>query len=100
MYFIIIRAEPGRIIRVPFRHQVPSIRRGIDQDIVRPCCQPAFQNSFELTVNGFIFVKRKIITEQNKAFRSIPEQIYNLRQIFQVEFFNLDHTQTLAGETG
>ncbi|KFB71221.1 MAG: hypothetical protein AW09_003649 [Candidatus Accumulibacter phosphatis] len=78
-----------------FGHQMPPVRRGVDQHILGRRGDRTVENDLQRLVACIAGVKGKIIAEDDEALRASIDQFNDIRQIGQVALFHLDHAQSL-----
>ena len=75
-------------------HQVPAVRRRIDQAILGRSSDRTIQNNFERLIAGLVRLERKIIAIQYKTFGAIADDVNDFRQIDQILLLDFDQAQS------
>src|SRR5512143_427930 len=93
---LVLRAERD----APFGHQVPPVRGGIDQHVLRALLHAAVQQGFEPTEVGLPLVERQVVAEEEEPVRQITELPDDLREREQVPAGELHDPQAPRPEDG
>ena len=89
-----ILADIALLVSVGFPHQVPSVARRVDQDIVRPLFHAALDHRLEILVVCLIFLKGQVIHIDDEAVIPVLDLRDDVDQILELMTVNLDDPQS------
>uniref|UniRef100_A0A1I8ALD0 Secreted protein n=1 Tax=Steinernema glaseri TaxID=37863 RepID=A0A1I8ALD0_9BILA len=88
---------PVLVVALLFRHQVPTVGGGIQQNVVRRLLEGAVQHALEHAVVALPSLERQVIAEQHETLWQFVQLFHHPRQVRQVVTLDLDQAQPLWG---
>ena len=89
------RVDGGRALVLDHvaRHEMPAVRGGVEDDVVRPALDAALQRRLQRLVGGVAGVEGEVVAEEDEALRPVAQQRHQLRQRLDVLAVDLDQLQ-------
>ena len=82
------------------RHQMAPVRRGVEDDVLRPALDAAFEHGLQRLVGGVFGLEGEVVAEHDEALPRMTQQAHQLRQRFDVLAMNFDQLEPGGGMRG